>query len=45
MLDIQLFRKDILAVATRLAQRPFVLDVDAFQMLESERKSVQMRTQ
>ena len=45
MLDIQLFRKDILAVATRLAQRPFVLDVDAFQTLESERKSVQMRTQ
>ena len=45
MLDIQLFRKDILAVATRLAQRPFALDVDAFQTLESERKSVQMRTQ
>ena len=45
MLDIQLFRKDILAVATRLAQRPFVLDVNAFQTLESERKSVQMRTQ
>ena len=45
MLDIQLFRKDILAVAARLAQRPFALDVDAFQTLESERKSVQMRTQ
>ena len=45
MLDIQLLRKDIQTVATRLAQRPFVLDVDAFQALESERKSVQMRTQ
>ena len=45
MLDIQLLRKDIQAVAKRLAQRPFVLDVDAFQTLETERKSVQMRTQ
>ena len=45
MLDIQLFRKDIHAVATRLATRPFALDVAAFQTREAERKDVQMRTQ
>ena len=45
MLDIQLFRKDIHAVATRLATRPFALDVAGFQTLEAERKDVQMRTQ
>ena len=45
MLDIQLLRKDIHAVATRLAARPFTLDVEAFQKIEAERKQVQMRTQ
>ena len=45
MLDIQLFRKDIHAVAARLAARPFALDVAAFQTLEAERKDVQIRTQ
>ena len=45
MLDIQLLRKDIQAVAARLAARPFALDVAAFQSLEAERKDVQMRTQ
>ncbi len=45
MLDIQLLRKDVPAVAARLAARPFVLDVDAFQSIEAERKAVQMRTQ
>ncbi len=45
MLDIQLLRKDIHAVATRLAARPFTLDVQAFQTIEAERKQVQMRTQ
>ena len=45
MLDIQLLRKDVQAVAVRLAARPFVLDVDAFQSIEGERKAVQMRTQ
>ena len=45
MLDIQLLRKDVQAVAARLAARPFVLDVDAFQSIEAERKAVQMRTQ
>lgn len=45
MLDPQLFRNDIDAVAKRLADRPFVLDVAAFQAIETERRTVQMRTQ
>ena len=45
MLDIQVLRKDIHAVATRLAVRGFTLDVTAFQALEAERKSVQTRTE
>ena len=45
MLEIQFLRKDVQAVAARLAARPFVLDVDAFQSIEAERKAVQMRTQ
>ena len=45
MIDIQLLRKDIAAVATRLAQRKFKLDVDAFNALEGERKSIQTRTE
>ncbi|GAB7543649.1 serine--tRNA ligase [Cupriavidus sp. 8B] len=45
MLDIQLFRKDIDAVAQRLATRGFQLDVAAFQALEAERKQLQTRTE
>ena len=45
MLDIQLLRKDLHAVAARLATRAFVLDVTAFQALEAERKTVQTRTE
>uniref|UniRef100_Q46Y28 Serine--tRNA ligase n=2 Tax=Cupriavidus TaxID=106589 RepID=Q46Y28_CUPPJ len=45
MLDIQLFRKDIDAVAQRLATRGFQLDVAAFQALESERKQLQTQTE
>ena len=45
MLDPQLLRNDIDAVARRLADRPFVLDVAGFQAIEAERRSVQMRTQ
>ncbi len=45
MIDIQLLRKDIHAVAERLAQRKFKLDVDAFNSLESERKTIQTRTE
>ena len=45
MIDPQLLRKDIAAVATRLATRKFQLDVEKFNTLESERKSLQTRTE
>ncbi len=45
MLDIQLLRTNIDAVAERLATRGYTLDIAAFQKLESERKTLQTRTQ
>ena len=45
MIDPQLLRKDIAAVAARLATRKFQLDVERFNTLESERKSLQTRTE
>ncbi|WP_426111635.1 serine--tRNA ligase [Massilia sp. PWRC2] len=45
MIDIQLLRKDIDLVATRLASRKFQLDVAAFNALEAERKATQTRTE
>jgi seryl-tRNA synthetase len=45
MIDPQLLRKDIAAVATRLATRKFQLDVEKFNTLETERKSLQTRTE
>jgi seryl-tRNA synthetase len=45
MIDIQLLRKDIAAVAERLAARKFQLDVAAFNAMESERKQIQTRTE
>jgi len=45
MIDIHLLRKDIHAVSERLAHRKFKLDIDAFNALESERKSIQARTE
>jgi seryl-tRNA synthetase len=45
MLDPQLLRSDIEAVAKRLAPRQFVLDVAEFRAIEQERKTVQTRTQ
>ncbi|CAM3780078.1 serine--tRNA ligase [Polynucleobacter arcticus] len=45
MIDPQLLRKDISAVAARLATRKFQLDVEKFNTLESERKSLQTRTE
>lgn len=48
MLDVNLLRKDLDAVVARLASRdpaqPF-LDVEAFRRLESERKTIQTRTE
>ena len=41
MLDIALLRKDLDAVAQRLAARGYSLDADAFRALEAERKALQ----
>jgi seryl-tRNA synthetase len=45
MLDINLFRQDLDAVAAGLARRGLVLDRAAFEALEGERKDIQTRTQ
>ena len=45
MLDIALLRKDTAGIAARLKTRPYDLDVDQFNALESERKQVQTRTE
>ncbi len=45
MIDIQLLRNDIDAVAKRLAARGYVLDVAAFSALEKSRKDIQTRTE
>jgi seryl-tRNA synthetase len=45
MIDIQLLRKDIAAVAARLAARKYTLDVEGFNSLEAERKQIQTRTE
>ena len=45
MLDIQLLRNNIDAVAQRLATRGYALDTATFQKLETERKTLQTRTQ
>jgi len=45
VLDPQRLRTELDAVAARLGDRGFTLDVSAFQALEQERRVVQMRTQ
>jgi seryl-tRNA synthetase len=45
MLDIQLLRNDVDAVAARLAGRGYTLDGAAFTRLEAERKQAQVRMQ
>jgi seryl-tRNA synthetase len=45
MLDINLLRNDIAAVAAALARRGVTLDVARFEALEAARKDIQMRTQ
>ena len=45
MIDPQLLRKDIASVQARLATRKFQLDIGKFTALESERKSLQTRTE
>ncbi len=45
MLDIQLVRNDLDAVAARLATRGVTIDIAAFRTLEEQRKHAQVRTQ
>ena len=45
MIDIQLLRNDIDAVARRLATRGFVLDTSTFSVLETRRKEIQTKTE
>jgi len=45
MLDINLFRNELPAVAAGLAQRGIILDTARFESLERERKDIQTRTQ
>jgi seryl-tRNA synthetase len=45
MIDLQLLRKDTAAVAAALAQRHYILDVGAFNTLESQRKAVQIQSE
>ena len=45
MLDIQLLRNNLDAVAERLATRGKAFDFSGFQNLEAERKTLQTRTQ
>jgi seryl-tRNA synthetase len=45
MIDPQLLRKDIAAVASRLSTRKFILPVEQFNTLEAERKQLQSRTE
>ena len=45
MIDIQLLRNDIEAVAKRLATRGYELDVAGFNVLEEKRKDIQTRTE
>jgi seryl-tRNA synthetase len=45
MLDINLFRNELPAVAAGLAKRGITLDAARFESLERERKDIQTRTQ
>jgi seryl-tRNA synthetase len=45
MLDINLLRSDLAAVAAGLARRGVTLDSEQFETLERERKAIQVRTQ
>jgi seryl-tRNA synthetase len=45
MLDIQMLRNDLAAVAARLKTRGYELPTQRFEQLEAERKTIQTRTQ
>ena len=45
MLDPKLIRSDINTVAAALSKRNYTLDIEAFNALESQRKSLQIETE
>ncbi len=45
MFDINLLRNDLVATAERMKGRGFVIDTDAFEALEAQRKALQIQTQ
>lgn len=45
MLDPQLLRNDIQVIAQRLAVKGFTLDIEAFQLLEDQRKTLQVEVE
>lgn len=45
MLDIQLLRSDIQAIAQRLAERGFTLDTATFEKLDGQRKALQIQNE
>ncbi|MEE2769621.1 MAG: serine--tRNA ligase [Pseudomonadota bacterium] len=45
MLDIQLFRNDINLLAHKLAKKGYILDIEQFNKIENERKSLQNQQQ
>ena len=45
MLDQKLLRTNAKAVAEQLKRRGFILDVDAYETLEKERKTLQTKTE
>ena len=45
MIDIQLLRADVDAVAKRLAARGYALDIAAFRALEEKRRDIQLKTE
>lgn len=45
MLDVQLLRNDVHAVAARLAGRGFALDTHQFNELEAQRKQLQVQSE
>ena len=45
MIDIQLLRKDIASVATKLKTRNFDLDIAAFNEMEATRRQLQTETE
>lgn len=45
MLDPKQLRNELAAISAQLARRGYILDIDAFNRLENQRKTLQVRTQ